>query len=459
MLLAIKNPQYSGKFIKKPIIKFVENYSIGVTWSGYARGEVSKVFNMFPGETREITISTSTSRSISLSSSQSTSQSTSTKSSTSIENSLQNELSRESKLKKQHAEESILKNESTNQTEDESKRSKSSTTKAKVSASYGGVGGSGSQTNTKSTQNSTKKMAAINASDELRESSSSEENLSEVSKNIQSVVQRVASDVSSDNKVEITQSSEESLTESSSSNERLTLKNPNQGTPLNYLFYQLQNLYKYNVHLEDIQIVVDTGVEILSGTKITEKRACSINELPQFLQGLFNDFYDVENATANIDISPGSGEAAVAAEEITTLSIDELLPNKCGAISLIGLEIASAIARRYEKIIAVESGDKGSEFLDRLKNWKGLPDALLLQTVLGASSWSLENPLKEKEESRLMAVNSGSYFMDVELSHNVALDDFLISERGSQNALSAKEVELMAARIQTGQLFPPVSKD
>lgn len=291
VLIAILEPKIDFRLISSPVVKFVEEHAIEIGWAGFCLAEIIKSFNLSPGEQREIKITKRNRSQASTSFSRTNLHDLTNSSSSSFEDSVRQELSNEKKIANQREKSRLTKKQDDRINESDSLRRKERKKSGKISGSYAGFGGSASVSDTKTTQDTSKKTDAISLTNELTESSKSSESIAQTSKNIRESISRVAQETSEQNRIEISESASSSFESENSQSEMIQLTNPNLGQPINYHLYQIQNRFSSHVVLNDVKIVIDTGIQVISGSGVTEKRSINLSETPQFLSDFFIELY------------------------------------------------------------------------------------------------------------------------------------------------------------------------
>lgn len=274
MVKAVKNPVSSTKIPSLPTIKFVESYRVEVGWLGYGLGELSHSFNLFPGETKELVIEKTTKLFTKVSETKSSEEDTSTHLTSSFEDNLQNEFS----VGEKSAEESSFMNKNDSAQSASIEETSSLDFSASMSAS-GGIGiVSGKAEMGMKAGSSSKRNSAFSASQSAEQKRASNQSKDILSKNVSNAVRKVASETSQNNKLSFSAVSSHEYEESTSNREIIKLQNPNVGKTVNYNFFQVQNLFGVTTRLVDVQIVIDSGVEMAKGTGVNEVRVYDLEE-------------------------------------------------------------------------------------------------------------------------------------------------------------------------------------
>lgn len=302
VIQVVRNPIASNKTPGMPVIKLVESYTLEVGWQGYALGELSHSFNLFPGESKELVVEKSTKKTSKISEKVGREEARKQSTTSSFEDNLSSELSsglkgfESSEMKSNDA--SSSKSLDKNSSSDESSNSQDITetqdrnweVSAKADANWGWgsaeiSGSAGGKSNVNANTKSNRKSTWNNSNEDAYEISKSTEGQlknnqsSEVmKKNLSNSVKKVANETSSNNKLEFSSTSSEEYQEESSNKEVIKLENPNIGKTINYNFFQVQNIYGTQTNISDVKIVVDSGKELIDKTGINDVKVYEIEE-------------------------------------------------------------------------------------------------------------------------------------------------------------------------------------
>ncbi|MCH8903151.1 MAG: YegP family protein [Bacteroidetes bacterium] len=463
VLQVVKNPSPSRKSAELPVIKFVETYVTNIGWKGYCLGELSHSFNLFPGETKELTIEKHTKITKKLSSSTNNQKSTDEEISSSFEDNLQNEFSDTDKSSRSDSfSENNDRDESDSTEIDDSIDTDVNETvntvkkfdwnvKAKVSANWGLgkasiSGGSGGSTNTNSTTTDNTKTHWNKSTDHALKTSRKTEGkrMSDQSKdifkkNVQNAIKKVANKTSVNNKLEVTSSSSEEYTEDVSNKELIKIENPNIGRTVNYNFFQIQNTYGVTTNLTDVKIVINTGVELIEGTGINDIR---VYELEEFGKIYANSDHDVRDAIL----------AAIICKQVMKNYGKNIPGNAKGNGAL-------SIAKNYnfnkEKLADLNfSGDYLSKSVQRKD--VNLSEVIkgFIKEVLGALDELKKIPFVFNEtilsEESLVNVNAGAYHMEAQVGLLPATEDYLEERREIETNFKKAELSHLEAKTKSG---------
>ena len=302
VIQVVRNPVPSTKSPGMPTIKLVEYYTLEVGWQGFALGELSHSFNLFPGESKELVVEKSTKKTTKISEKVGREEARKQTATSSFEDNLKNELSsgqkdsQESDLKSKDAMSSKSLDKSSSTDDISSSQDMTETSdrswevKAKADANWGwgsaeisgGMSGKSSlNRNTKSARKSTWNTSnedAYEISKSTEGQLKSNQSTEVMRKNLSNSVSKVASETSINNKLEFSSSSSEEYQEEFSNKEVIKLENPNIGKTINYNFFQVQNIYGTATRINDVKIVVDSGRELIDKTGINDVKVYEIEE-------------------------------------------------------------------------------------------------------------------------------------------------------------------------------------
>lgn len=239
--LAVHNPIKGRLANVGPRIFLRETYQQSFSQvPGHWLGALSHVVSLFPGEEREITLTT--------------------------ENRFSTTDRTELKRSDQHASSNKV------DVQDQVRRELTSTHKrssksrwsasVKAGASYGPFSASGSASRSGSRSQSSERTAAA----------------------LNDTVSKVASNVSRSNEVVFRTDSETTTSRSDSSVQKIAFRNVNQGRAVNHKFFQIQHKYRSEVSLSDVRLLVEYGDELIPGLGIIRTDVLSIEEIDQLLK-------------------------------------------------------------------------------------------------------------------------------------------------------------------------------
>lgn len=310
VLQIVIGPKKPGKYLEPmpPVVKFVENQVINVSWQGVSLGEIRHSINLLPGESKKIFIEHKNKLSQAVSREDKKDSDNRQNYTSSFDENLQNELSISSSVSQ--SDQTINKsskstsqlNKSGSESLNESSQQDNSSSNfsyevgVKASASFlfasgevssriGGGSSSSSQrsAHNRSSQNSSREDAlSTSLSNEGQEMNKQSRDVA--AKNIQNTIRRVATDTSLENKVAMISTTKEQSKKSSTSVEESVITNENVGRTANYNFFQVQNLYRTSIFLKDTKIVLKTGFELVEGTGIDDIRVFELEEFNNIYQ-------------------------------------------------------------------------------------------------------------------------------------------------------------------------------
>jgi len=286
VLQVIAGPLSDQSSYYLPSIKFVENYTIDITWEGFGVGELSHSFNLFPGETRELVVERRTKLTSKISEEEGKEATTSETMQSSFEENLQDEFSTGQKsaqtVEEKRAQEKSAQRKQSQERGEESQSSSDKTISAEASYGVGGFGASISGSmSTRSSRKASYKQAeeqALSEAQSQQESVKNDQSTELFQKRASSAINKVSSKTSQSNKVQFSSVSTQESEEFSSTRETIHVENPNMGRTIDYNFFQTQNLYSVTISLRGVQIVVDPGIELIAGTGIRDTRVFNLQD-------------------------------------------------------------------------------------------------------------------------------------------------------------------------------------
>lgn len=236
--IVIKRPKRGIRQLRLPRLFIEESLSFTTHFSEVAVGELVQSINLAPGEQRDITIEKST-----------TSERESRRTATSI-----TDLTISDKVD--------LANEMEKEVSSSSEKSSMQSLSAKVGGSYGGFSGSAEgSTNTSLT---TKQFT----------------------RDLQKIANKAARSVTSQTRNEVKTDSTEKLSTTKREATKIAIKNVNEGSTLNLLFYQLYNIYRLQLGLDKLSFTVQTGREVIEGSGILLPKTYELFDLRKVLNEL-----------------------------------------------------------------------------------------------------------------------------------------------------------------------------
>jgi len=286
----VLSPQPASRVFppKLPVAKIVETNLLEISWERYVLSELTESVNLFPGEKKQITVEKQTKLTRTVNQSRKESQEEQRRLTSSFEENLRSELS--TQLNISNSEQQTNKSQQTQSGKEQSGSQNSSTQEnenvksgsANASLFKGAFSAEGKASSTSKSSKTASQTQSKEAAYQLGQSNEGQ-TLNKTtrditSKNLKNTIDKVSSETSSNNKLEISSSSSEQYEESNSNKESMQIENPNLGCTVNYNFYQLQNVYVLRPHLKDTKIVLDTGILMVEGVDVTAKVVCELEE-------------------------------------------------------------------------------------------------------------------------------------------------------------------------------------
>jgi predicted DNA-binding antitoxin AbrB/MazE fold protein len=305
LLRIIQGPRRPGPKhkLEMPDMKIVETQDLSVAWQRYALSSLGNTVNLAPGEKKQIVVKTQTSITRAVTQSKTSSSEVQSNITSSFESNLTNELSttynksysdNNASAYKQDASNS---NKSLSQTDKSSGDSTSASAKANASFLDGAFSASGeastSSTNSKKSSQAQSMEAAIAVSQSKNVQTLSSTSRAVSAKNTANRVRKVATETSTNNKVEVSSTMSESVATNTDNKEIKTLHNPNEGCTINYNLFQLQNVYELKTTLKDVKIVVNTGREIVEGSGLFELKTYELEDFGKIFKSTAKSDADV----------------------------------------------------------------------------------------------------------------------------------------------------------------------
>lgn len=422
-ILIVKDPIFSGKQLHSPSIQFFEKFVMDIQWDGIGLGEFSHSVNLFPGEERELKIVTSKKRSW-----ETVSKSKSSSKATSASESAQASKRNDSFASK--VSDSL-------DTSSSFSRSASSSTSfgANVSAS-GGFGFFSAS-------------ASANYSSQSSEQSNS--NLSSVAKRASEVASQSGAEVSQNNKVsfssstETEQSFESKVAGEDMETESSTIKiyNINEGRTANYNFFQVTNIYNTLIKIEDCSININTGVEIIPGTGITISKRFELEDFTQITKAF--PLYSTKEKKDIFKII--AAQIIVRYVRLTGDSHDDnpqiLVPDRLVDQKKLKTLRASCLkvleSDVDDEVIPNSSRKKVTSLADRLP--EELMDLKKIKFKIEGFDLTTKNTY---------TINSGKYYVESLLGVIPATEEYLEERRKIETEKQRADVEEIRARIKDG---------
>lgn len=221
-----------------PELSIRETLAYRIAWEGAELGQLVNSINLAPGESRQISLSTSFTQNTTKSSSLKNTSDLNTTNSFDLSTELQNEATKEI--------------------------SKTDSFSANVSGSYGGiVSGGASGSTTSSVKTFTRDMSKL-----ARKTSAS-------------INRRLVS--------EVNESSSQSITVNESSSRTSSISNINQGSTLNLMIYQINNRYKSGLFLDELQMSITKKTELIPNSGLYEFKYYNFHNLDIYVESIIDN--------------------------------------------------------------------------------------------------------------------------------------------------------------------------
>lgn len=260
-------------------------------------------------------------------------------------------------------------------------------------------------------------------------------------KNVQNIVRKVSAETSQNNKLEVNHSASENELSSTSRKEECTLKNDNTGRTVNYNFHQLQNLYRTELNLKDVKIVVKSGRELVQGTGLQDICVFELEE--------FNKMYFRMDQT-EMSLLVSAKVAYKVLKEYTDFFDDE--PQNQGFLKLAEKDWANG-AKKYHlinlfKSLKLSASQKiASDITDPAvyysKRFAELKVALAELKKLTFIFNSEHTPINQSTQ----VINAPAYHIEAQLGHSSALEPYLEERRKLEIETKMLDLEKQRAEI------------
>ncbi len=429
IVTAIENPRKAQIRPNLPKIKFVETYQLEIVWKGYSLGELSHSLNLFPGETKEVVIEKTTNLQIKTSESTTDESSTSSKTTSSFEDNLKTEFSESEKA----SSEETIKTEDTITSSNTTAKTDSDTKQFKFSIPLGGIGKLGASIDSKSTDT---RNTAFNTSQKDETQTATQQSSEILKKNVHNVIDKVATETSINNRVEVTSSTSREFTETSGRKETLTIENPNIGKTINYNFFQLQNIYEISSTLVDVKIVVDPGIEILKNSKLDDIRVLELEEFGKLYANLEQD--DPHSAIL----------ATILARQVFKRYCNFMpgITTGNGAVRIpegypVNPEMMNILNLTDERLTVSPTEDILTRVEIALGNLQKVPFSFKAQVV---------------GETKTTTVNTGAYYLESEIGERPSTEQYLEDRREIETEQQIAELDYLKARIKAKKFYPEI---
>lgn len=425
-VMVIKNPIFSGKQLHPISVQFHEKYSMDVRWEGVSLGEFSHSVNLFPGEEREIKMVATRKKSWE----------TVSKSKTSTKASSSSESTQASKRNDSFS------SKISDSMEKSSDFASSKSTKSKASVTVKASGGFGPFS------------ASASASYSRDSSSESSSKMSSVSKKASELASQSGSEVSNNNKVAFSSTTDtESSLESKVSGEdmesetsTIKLYNINEGKTANYNFYQVTNVYNTAVSVENVSITIDTGIEIIPGTGLTVSKEFELEDFRK----IYSEFFIYNEDEKKNLFKIVSAQIIQRYLKLDRDKIDDdpqILKVESGKatqdrLATLRAEVNKVLSKTLNTV-ALSTKKPADNLVDQL------PDDLL-----DLREYEFEIVPFEVDSSNYYTINSGKYYVDAHLGHMPATEDYLEERRKIETDRQKALVNELKKRTEKGVFFP-----
>lgn len=451
MIKSVRNPQKPSEHNtpELPTIQFVESYRMEVGWLGYGLGELSHSFNLFPGETKELVVEKSTKLSTKLSETKSSDASVTNNQTSSFEDNLQNEFSIGEKAAQDISTASNQQRSNSDSSETSMASESSSTSASNVQASVSGgmfgfsasVSAGTSWGSSSKNASSSKRNSAFAASQSAEEKRASNQSKDVLAKNVSNAVRKIASDTSQNNKLSFSAVSSREYEEATTNRETIKLQNPNIGKTVNYNFFQLQNQFGVSVKLVDVQIVIDSGIEMVKDTGINDVRVYGLEE--------FGKIY------ANSDES----DRAAALSAIITRQVirhyGDFLPGLTSGNGTIGVAAGFNVDKNSIEVLNISDEAKPKKITDAEEAAKATKERI--DRIKTALTYLKSVPFQFREktlsEETTVSVNCAAYHVESQLGFLPATEDYLENRRDIETDKQRALVEQVKAQTKAGVFF------
>lgn len=236
-----------------PVLTIKESLSYRTVWKGIELGELASSINLAPGEERQITITRSFQK-----------ETTSTETRTSVF-----ELSSSESTDFSEELESTARKETETSSKIDTKQSMKASNETTAEAGFSSPASpwSGSVSNTS-------KFEA-----ESGVEMSSGQSLKSFNNSMNKSARKAARAVNQNNKQEVSSTTSERTTVSSTDSTTIKITNINQGRTLNLMFHQVFNRFSGGLYLEDIGFQVHSGIELIDGSGIYPRRDIEFDDV------------------------------------------------------------------------------------------------------------------------------------------------------------------------------------
>ncbi|MBB3473524.1 SH3 domain-containing protein [Sphingomonas sp. BK345] len=267
-----KRPYRGIMPVKFPRLYVEEALTYRTSWKSSELGDLVYTINLAPGEERTVTIEQKVSKATE-----------ETRSTTSIL-----DLTETDTLE--------LSTEIENEAKTSNETTKTSSWSASASGSYGPVGGS------------------VGASGESKNTTA------QFARNMERIARKAAHNITRKTQREVRTSTSIKSDYSRSESTTIKIHNINDGRTLNLLFFRLYNLYAAGVYVDNLQMLTESGIEVVAGSGITVPRLFDLYDLENAL-----DVFDLRNLPFPVAAAPGSEDYAKLFNAYWSYILDSLI--------------------------------------------------------------------------------------------------------------------------------------
>ena len=229
--MIVMRPHKGIRPVRMPRMYFEEGLAYRTSWNAAELGELVYTMNLAPGEERTVTIEQKVART--------TEETRSTVSILDLTESASQDLTTEIEKEARST----------------SEQSSSNSWSAGASGSYGAISGT-----------------ANSAGD-------NKQSTSQFARSFERITKKAASNITRNTKQEVRSSTSIKTDASRTEATAIKIRNINEGRTLNLLFYRLYNVLNTTLHLEDLSVLIEPGIEVVAGSGITVPTQLPIEQL------------------------------------------------------------------------------------------------------------------------------------------------------------------------------------
>lgn len=273
-----KRPYRGIMPVRFPRLYVEEALTYRTSWKSSELGDLVYTINLAPGEERTVTIEQKVAKTTE-----------ETRSTTSILDLMESDTLE-------------LSTEIENEAKTSNETTKTSSWSASASGSYGPIGGS------------------VGATGESKTTTA------QFARNMERIARKAAHNLTRKTQREVRTSTSIKSDYSRSESTTIKIHNINDGRTLNLLFFRLYNLYTAGVYVDNLQMLTESGIEVVAGSGITIPRLFDLYDLENAL-----DIFDLRNLPFPVASAPGTEEYAKLFNAYWSYILDSL-------VSLLGKE-------------------------------------------------------------------------------------------------------------------------